>query len=245
MNAIYNFVLTPTEVERVESIKFLRVTITDDLSRTSHVNATFEKAQQRRLFLRLLRKFGMSIRSLTNFYGCTIESVLSRYMATALPKAIRNHKKVLCTVQTITDANLPSMDCITRLIKASSKTCCTLKINDQTALQLGDLSEETEEPPDCNIRLFAEEEGYEADSESNSEDFAAKEEGYMQKSLFHCYTGTIPHLFLRYIDDCISTVACSLEELEQFINFTNAFHPNLKFTWTIFLPFLDLSVPIS
>ncbi|XP_048453045.1 lysosomal-trafficking regulator [Rhincodon typus] len=57
------------------------------------------------------------------------------------------------------------------------------KINDQTALQLGDLSEETEEPPDCNIRLFAEEEGYEADSESNSEDFAAKEEDVRQEHL--------------------------------------------------------------
>eukprot|EP00061_Rhincodon_typus_P000533 g11987.t1 len=72
--------------------------------------------------------------------------------------------------------------------------------------------------------------------------------GYVEQSLFCCYTGTIPHLFLRYIDDCIGTASCSHEELEQFINFTNTFDPNLKFPWTISdtsLSFLDLSVFIS
>eukprot|EP00061_Rhincodon_typus_P003569 g20410.t1 len=49
--------------------------------------------------------------------------------------------------------------------------------------------------------------------------------GYVEQPLSRCYTGTIPHLFLHYIDNCIG------EELEQFINFTNTFHPNLKFTW--------------
>eukprot|EP00061_Rhincodon_typus_P005888 g25951.t1 len=40
----------------------------------------------------------------------------------------------------------------------------------------------------------------------------------------------------------------SHKELEQFINFTNTFHPNLKFTWTISntsLSFLDPSISIS
>eukprot|EP00061_Rhincodon_typus_P016158 g44221.t1 len=66
--------------------------------------------------------------------------------------------------------------------------------------------------------------------------------GYVEQSLF-CYTGTIYHLFLRYIDDCIGAATCPHKELEQFINFTNIFHPNLKFTWTISdtsLSFLDL-----
>eukprot|EP00061_Rhincodon_typus_P003714 g20784.t1 len=49
---------------------------------------------------------------------------------------------------------------------------------------------------------------------------------YMERSFFHC-SGTIPQLFLHYIDDCIGAVLCSHEELEQFINFTNTFHPNL------------------
>eukprot|EP00061_Rhincodon_typus_P001401 g14701.t1 len=41
--------------------------------------------------------------------------------------------------------------------------------------------------------------------------------GYMEQCLFHCYTGTIPYLFIRYIDDCIGAASCSHEELEQFI----------------------------
>eukprot|EP00061_Rhincodon_typus_P007721 g29706.t1 len=66
-----------TEVERVKSIKFLGVMITTDLSWTSHVNATVKKAQQHLFFLRRLRKFGMSTRSVTNSYRYTIESILS------------------------------------------------------------------------------------------------------------------------------------------------------------------------
>eukprot|EP00061_Rhincodon_typus_P003270 g19682.t1 len=72
--------------------------------------------------------------------------------------------------------------------------------------------------------------------------------GYVEQSSFRCYTGTISHLFLCYIADCICTASCSHEELEQFNNFTNTFHPNLKFTWTISntsLSLLDLSVSIS
>eukprot|EP00061_Rhincodon_typus_P009147 g32408.t1 len=42
------------------------------------------------------------------------------------------------------------------------------------------------------------------------------------------YAGTIPYLFLRYIDDSISTASCSHEELEQFINVTNTIHSNLS-----------------
>eukprot|EP00061_Rhincodon_typus_P005513 g25108.t1 len=72
--------------------------------------------------------------------------------------------------------------------------------------------------------------------------------GYVEQFLFRSYTGTIPHLFLCYIDDCIGAALCSHEQLEQFINFTTTFHPNLKFTWTITdtsLSFLDLSVSLS
>eukprot|EP00061_Rhincodon_typus_P000071 g10351.t1 len=71
---------------------------------------------------------------------------------------------------------------------------------------------------------------------------------YVEQSLFRCYTGTVPHLFLHYIDDCIGDASCSHRELEQFNNFTNTFHPNLKLIWTISntsLSFLDLSVSIS
>eukprot|EP00061_Rhincodon_typus_P013962 g40677.t1 len=57
--------------------------------------------------------------------------------------------------------------------------------------------------------------------------------GFMEQALFYNYTSTILHLFLCHIDDCIGAALCSHEELEQFINFANTFHPILKFTWTI------------
>eukprot|EP00061_Rhincodon_typus_P015210 g42762.t1 len=60
--------------------------------------------------------------------------------------------------------------------------------------------------------------------------------GYMEQSHFRSQTGTTLHFFLHYIDDCIGTAKCSHEELEQFINFTNTFHPNLKFTGPSLIP---------
>eukprot|EP00061_Rhincodon_typus_P017904 g46827.t1 len=75
-----------------------------------------KKAEQRLFFLRQLRKFGKSIRSLTNFYRCTIESILSScIMAWYGNCCAQDHmklQKVVCTAQTITEAKLPSMDSI-------------------------------------------------------------------------------------------------------------------------------------
>eukprot|EP00061_Rhincodon_typus_P016204 g44293.t1 len=69
--------ISGVEAERVKSVKFLGMMITDNLSWTSHVDVMVKKIQQRLFFLRLLRKFSMSIRTLTNFYRCTRESILS------------------------------------------------------------------------------------------------------------------------------------------------------------------------
>eukprot|EP00061_Rhincodon_typus_P015124 g42632.t1 len=55
------------EIETMESVTFLGVTITNNLSWTSHVDATIKAAQQCLFFHRQLRKFGMSIRTLTTF----------------------------------------------------------------------------------------------------------------------------------------------------------------------------------
>eukprot|EP00061_Rhincodon_typus_P017116 g45674.t1 len=104
------------EAEVAKSIKFLGVMITDDLSWTSHVNVTAKKAQQCLSFLRQLRKFGMSVRSVTNFYRYIIECILSGcIMAWYGNCSAQNHKKlqkVVRTAQTITEGNLPSTDCI-------------------------------------------------------------------------------------------------------------------------------------
>eukprot|EP00061_Rhincodon_typus_P002832 g18588.t1 len=65
------------EVKRIESIKYLGVTINNNLPPTSYIDATVKNAEQRLFFLRQLRKFGMSARTFTNVYRCTIESMLS------------------------------------------------------------------------------------------------------------------------------------------------------------------------
>eukprot|EP00061_Rhincodon_typus_P003388 g19962.t1 len=105
-----------TVAERVKNIKFLGVTITNDLSWTCRVDAKVKKAQHCLFYLRRLRKFGMAIRPLTNFYRCTIENILSGCIrpgvATALPRTIKKLQKVVCTAQTFLEANLPSMDSI-------------------------------------------------------------------------------------------------------------------------------------
>eukprot|EP00061_Rhincodon_typus_P011456 g36476.t1 len=118
MNAIYKFAddstveerrrkhpidINRAEVERVDSIKFLQMMITNIVSWTSHMDKTVKKAQQCLFFLRRLRKFVMSIRTLTNFYRCTTESILSKYTMACYSN---------CSVQTITKADLPSMDFI-------------------------------------------------------------------------------------------------------------------------------------
>eukprot|EP00061_Rhincodon_typus_P006025 g26215.t1 len=111
--------------ERVKSIKFLRETIANDLSWTSHVNTTVKKAQQRLFFLRRLRKFSMSVRSLTNFYKCTIESIMSgclmAWYGNWSSQDCKKLQKVVCIAQAIMEANLPSMDSI-------YTACCHRKV---------------------------------------------------------------------------------------------------------------------
>eukprot|EP00061_Rhincodon_typus_P018262 g47365.t1 len=105
-----------SEVERVKSVSFLGVKITDGLSWTAHVNVTVKKAQQCHFFLRQLGKFGMSIGSLTNFYRCTIESIMSgcitAWYGTCSGQDRKKLQKVVCTAPTIMEANLLSTDSI-------------------------------------------------------------------------------------------------------------------------------------
>eukprot|EP00061_Rhincodon_typus_P002757 g18385.t1 len=88
--------------------------ITDDLSWISHVDVTVKKVQQRLSFLRQLRKFAMSIRSLTTFYRYTIENILSgcitAWYGNCSAQDCKKRQKVVCTAQTITEANLSSVD---------------------------------------------------------------------------------------------------------------------------------------
>eukprot|EP00061_Rhincodon_typus_P013345 g39665.t1 len=66
------------EVEMVNNTKVLGVTITNNLSWTTHIDTTIRKAQQHLYFLKRLRKFNRSIRTLSDFYRSTMESILTR-----------------------------------------------------------------------------------------------------------------------------------------------------------------------
>ena len=64
-------------MEKVESFKVLGVHITDQLKWSTHTDSVAKKVQQRLFNLRKLKTFGLSPKTLTNFYRCTIESILS------------------------------------------------------------------------------------------------------------------------------------------------------------------------
>ena len=68
--------------------------------------------------------------------------------------------------------------------------------------------------------------------------------GYVEEQIGQQYTGTVPQLHKRYIDDVVVIACCSRFELEDYIAFVSHFHPALQFTHTISqteLPFLDQS----
>ena len=66
-----------TAVEKVESFKFLGIHITNKLKWCTHTDSVVKKAQQRLFNLWRLKKFGLSPKTLTNLYRCTIDSIVS------------------------------------------------------------------------------------------------------------------------------------------------------------------------
>eukprot|EP00061_Rhincodon_typus_P003765 g20912.t1 len=66
------------KLEMVESVKLLGVMIAINLFSSIHTDMRVKKAQQCLYFLRRLRKFDMSMKTLSKFNGYTIESILSR-----------------------------------------------------------------------------------------------------------------------------------------------------------------------
>ena len=102
------------EVERVKSFKFLGVQITNNLSWSPHADTVVKKAHQRLYFLRRLTKFGMSATSLTNFYRCTIESILSgcitAWYGSCSAQDRKELQKVVNVAQSIMQTSLPSID---------------------------------------------------------------------------------------------------------------------------------------
>eukprot|EP00061_Rhincodon_typus_P015012 g42449.t1 len=106
---------TELRLRGLECVKLPGVTIADNLSWTSHVDATVKKTQHL-FFLSGFSKFGISTRTLTNFYRCTIESILfgsiTGWYGSCSAQDHKKLQKVFCTAQIITEANHPSMDFI-------------------------------------------------------------------------------------------------------------------------------------
>ena len=100
-------------MEKVESFKFLGVHITDKLKWSTHTDSVVKKAQQCLFNLRRLKKCSLLPKTMTNFYRCTIESILSGCITawygncTAL-----NHnalQRMVWSAQCITGGKLPAL----------------------------------------------------------------------------------------------------------------------------------------
>ncbi len=63
-------------VERVTEFKFLRLTVSEDLSWSTNTASVVEKAQQRLYYLRKLKSAKIPRHLMVNFYNCAISSVL-------------------------------------------------------------------------------------------------------------------------------------------------------------------------
>lgn len=78
--------------------------------------------------------------------------------------------------------------------------CQKLQVLAEGAVLAGDLSEEVDEGQNCGVKPPGEEEGYDADSESNPEDMAKQEEGrftHFMSLLIPLYTHLTAVLVVR------------------------------------------------
>lgn len=85
-------------------------------------------------------------------------------------------------------------------LSCSFSFCQKLQVLAEGAAPAGDLSEEVDEVQSCGIKPPGEEEGYDADSESNPEDMAKQEEG-RSTQLPHTHTHTTFHTHLLLLKD--------------------------------------------
>ena len=96
-----------------ESFKFLDIHITDKLKWTTHTDSVVKKAQQSLFNPRRLKKFGLSPKTLPNFYRCTIESILPGCITPWYGNCTARNRKALQRVvrsaQRITGGKLPAL----------------------------------------------------------------------------------------------------------------------------------------
>ena len=71
------FTINIIEVQRIHSFKFLGVTIMSTLKWKDNTCMILKKAHQRLLFLKQLKKSGVSSKGLLQFYRAAVESILT------------------------------------------------------------------------------------------------------------------------------------------------------------------------
>uniref|UniRef100_A0A3B5QGF3 Reverse transcriptase domain-containing protein n=1 Tax=Xiphophorus maculatus TaxID=8083 RepID=A0A3B5QGF3_XIPMA len=107
-----------TVVERVDTFKFLGVHISEDLTWTTSCSKLIKKAHQRLFFMRTLRKNHLSSEILTNFFHCTIESILTNCITAWYGNCSVSDRqalqRVVKTAQYIARAPLPAIKDIYR-----------------------------------------------------------------------------------------------------------------------------------
>ncbi|XP_070194281.1 uncharacterized protein [Littorina saxatilis] len=71
--------------------------------------------------------------------------------------------------------------------------------------------------------------------------------GHLEHLILQSYSGPVPELYKRFIDDGLGATSLSEPLLLDFIHFIQAFHPSIKFTFNISssaVVFLDISISI-
>ncbi|KAI4895244.1 hypothetical protein NFI96_004905 [Prochilodus magdalenae] len=110
--------ISGAEMEKVSSVRFLGVHLTDYLTWALHTNKVVRSARQRLFFLRRLREFGLPPDILTNFYICTPESILTAYITVWYSSCTAYDRKALMrvvrTAESIIGSKLPDLQDIYR-----------------------------------------------------------------------------------------------------------------------------------
>ena len=106
-------IVNNSEVEIVDSFKFLGIHITSNLSWSLHARYMCKKGQQRLYFLRCLKKFHMKPEILVNFYRSIIESILTGSIMVWFGNRTESDRnalsRVICTARRLTGVDLPDL----------------------------------------------------------------------------------------------------------------------------------------
>ncbi|XP_053567057.1 lysosomal-trafficking regulator isoform X2 [Bombina bombina] len=135
----------------------------------------------------------------------------------------------------------PIFDCLLRIAVANSSFSSETfeeqkdmvrKTDEECPLHSGQLSEEPGEVYSCSFKLFAEEEGYEADSESNPEDISEDEEIKTEAGEF---VNSSDQVEMSRNGDLLYPEICTLE-----LNLLSSEHNNLSLVTHVFHSFLEI-----